>query len=662
MSLLQSIHNIPEICAQLGTTDVVLSPGSRCAPLTIAFARHPRIRVRTVPDERAAAFIGLGLAQAQRRAVALVCTSGTAGLNYAPAVAEAYFQQIPLVVFTADRPPEWIDQLDGQTIRQTDLYGAHAKGTFTFPADTSHADAAWHAARVVSEAIGLAEQFPAGPVQVNVPLREPFYPKAGEEIRYDAAVKIIRELPGRPQLPTAQVQELREALRSTRRVLVVGGQHPHDAELLLALRQFAAAWQVPVVGDLIANLHLPAAASYDQRLRPLGRHDVFMAVPEPGLKEALKPELLITFGQSLISKSLKLYLRQARPAQHWHIQPAGPVADTFQSLTKVVRTEPADFFTGLTSPPGPSLPHPLAPSPGGEGELAVETSAKKSAGSPLSVGEGGRGGEATRKLELATSSPSLLERGLGGEVPPRLLWPGTNPHLTDAEAATKAAYLRPWLAAENWAAGFLQEFLHQPNQPFNEFAALHRCLRQVPDRAALHLANSMAVRYANILGLPAGRQVEVFANRGTSGIDGCTSTAVGAALAHPDRPVVLVTGDVAFFYDRNALWHNYPVPNLRVVLLNNHAGGIFRLIDGPRQQPELEEFFETRQVLRAENTARDFGLRYLAVSSFAELESALPVFFAPESGAALLEITTDSKTNADFFEHYRSLVRTSFSS
>jgi 2-succinyl-5-enolpyruvyl-6-hydroxy-3-cyclohexene-1-carboxylate synthase len=135
---------------------------------------------------------------------------------------------------------------------------------------------------------------------------------------------------------------------------------------------------------------------------------------------------------------------------------------------------------------------------------------------------------------------------------------------------------------------------------------------------------------------------------------------VGTALAQPNRPVVLLTGDVAFFYDRNALWHNYPLPNLRIVLFNNHAGGIFRLIDGPRQQPELEEFFETHQALTAENTAGDFGLRYFPVSTFAELESALPVFFAPKGGAALLEITTDSATNAAFFEHYRTSVRTSF--
>ncbi|GGG47814.1 2-succinyl-5-enolpyruvyl-6-hydroxy-3-cyclohexene-1-carboxylic-acid synthase [Hymenobacter glacieicola] len=646
MSSLQAVHNIPEICAQLGITDVVLSPGSRCAPLTIAFARHPAITVRTVPDERVAAFIGLGLAQAQRRAVALVCTSGTAGLNYAPAVAEAYFQQIPLVVFTADRPPEWIDQLDGQTIRQADLYGAHAKGTFTFPADTTHPDAHWHAGRIVSEAIGLAEQFPAGPVQVNVPLREPFYPKAGEQLQFQP-VKVTRELPGRPQLPAAALQELREAVQTTGRVLVVAGQHPASAELLLAVRQFAAAYQVPVVGDLIANLHLPAAPNFDQRLRPLGRQDVFMAVPEPGLKAALKPELLITFGQSLISKALKLYLRTAKPTQHWHVQPAGAVADTFQSLTKVVRMEPTDFFAALLAEAPRSTTNSIGVSE--SSDLSSIHSATTTSTPYVTTPNHTAAPDATRVA--AAPAPT---------GPVRLVWPGSGAHLSEAAASAKAAYLKPWLAAENWAEGFLQKFMQQPNQPFNEFTAIYRALQLLPDHTALHLANSMAVRYANILGLPAGRTAEVFANRGTSGIDGCTSTAIGAALAQPDRPVVLLTGDVAFFYDRNAFWHNYPTPNLRVILLNNHAGGIFRLIDGPRQQPELEEFFETRQPLTAENTARDFHLHYHTARTFTELESALPVFFAPESGASLLEITTDSPTNAEFFEQYRAAVKSSF--
>ncbi len=587
MSALQAVHNIPEICARHGITDVILSPGSRSAPLTLAFARHPAYRgkVRVVPDERAAAFIGLGIAQATRRPVVLVCTSGTAGLNYAPAVAEAFFQQIPLLILTADRPPEWIDQLDGQTIRQRNLYGAHAKGAFDFPSDTTHPDAKWHAERLINEAINLAQAAPAGPVQVNIPLREPFYPK--EEIEYEQEVKVIRDsayaFPAATPLPGAL-----QNLKAAGRIVVVAGQHPLDADLEAALRTLAHDHGIPVVADIIANVSgeagLPAAQLAEEASAmpeavdfALHRHDVFLAGLSAEAKAALRPDLLITFGQSLISKSLKLFLREAAPRQHWHVQASGPVADTFRRTTEIIRLAPTTFLKALAS----------------------------------------------------------------SELPP-------------------AGLGQVWHDADQAANDMLRRFFGQPAD-FNEFSAFHHVLAALAANTALHLANSMAVRYANILGIPRGRQIEVFANRGTSGIDGCTSTAVGAALAQPGRPVVLLTGDVAFFYDRNAFWHNYPTPNLRVVLFNNHGGGIFRLIDGPRQQPELEEFFETRQSLTAENTARDFGLRYLPVSTFAELEAALPVFFATEGGAAILEIFTDSKTNAAFFEQYRSAVKTAFS-
>ncbi|OWP64238.1 2-succinyl-5-enolpyruvyl-6-hydroxy-3-cyclohexene-1-carboxylic-acid synthase [Hymenobacter amundsenii] len=596
MSSLQAVHNIPEICAQHGITDVVLSPGSRSAPLTLAFARHPAYqgKLRVVPDERAAAFIALGIAQATRRPVVLVCTSGTAGLNYAPAVAEAFFQQIPLLILTADRPPEWIDQLDGQTIRQRNLYGAHAKGAFDFPPDTSHPDAKWHAGRIINEAINLTQAAPAGPVQVNIPLREPFYPK--EEIEYEQDVKIIRddELGG-TRSHTSLDLGVYQLLKPEMRILVVMGQQPANAKLTAAVAKFAAVFGAPVVSDVIGNLtgmvplrenasevgsaYFPAVSS----LLPapaeqfITHQDVFLAGLSAADKNALQPDLLITCGQSLISKSLKLFLRTAKPKEHWHIQASGPVADTFGSLTQVVRCAPADFFARWES----------------------------------------------------------------AELPVREI-------------------LQPWQQAETTATAFLAAFFTADDQPFNEFSAFHQVLSTLLNRTALHLANSMAVRYANILGIPQGRQIEVFANRGTSGIDGCTSTAVGAALAQPAQPVVLLTGDVAFFYDRNAFWHNYPTPNLRVVLFNNHGGGIFRLIDGPRQQPELEEFFETRQTLTAENTARDFGLRYFPVATFTELEAALPVFLAAEGGAAILEIFTDSKTNAAFFEQYRTAVKLAF--
>jgi 2-succinyl-5-enolpyruvyl-6-hydroxy-3-cyclohexene-1-carboxylate synthase len=615
MKSIQAVFNIAEICARHGITDVILSPGSRSAPLTLAFARHPAYRgkLRVVPDERAAAFIGLGIAQATRRPVVLVCTSGTAGLNYAPAVAEAFFQQIPLLILTADRPPEWIDQLDGQTIRQRNLYGAHAKGTFDFPADTTHTDAKWHAERLLNEAINLTLAGPAGPVHVNVPLREPFYPKAGEEMDYELGVKVIRDDRSNTILPPAEILDLRRQLRAAGRVLVVAGQQADAPSLAAALYEFAQVRQVAVVADSIANLgNVPAVR----------HHDVFLAGLSPTQKATLKPDLLITFGQSLISKSLKLFLREAAPAQHWHLQVAGEVADTFRSLTRIIRVQPAVFFQQLTV-------------------YETKDYNRAEASSPISF-------LSLREAQRATEAPDAAQDAAA-------------PGLAPAAAPGPPEADLTWPLAETAATHFLSQFFAAADQPFNEFSAFRLALASLPEGTALHLANSMAVRYANIIGLPNGRQIDVFANRGTSGIDGCNSTAVGAALAQPARPVVLLTGDVAFFYDRNAFWHNYPTPNLRVVLFNNHGGGIFRLIDGPRQQPELEEFFETHQALTAENLCRDFDFRYLPVWSFDELNAALPVFFAAPGGAAVLEIFTDSETNAAFFEEYRTAVKQAFS-
>ena len=157
---MQSIYNIAEICAQKNVKEVVISPGSRSAPLTLAFARHPEINTRTISDERSAAFIALGIAQQTKQTSALVCTSGSAAYNYAPAVAEAYYQQIPLLILTADRPPEWIDQQDGQTIRQEGIFGKHVKRSFVLPVDDGYEDTAWFIERTISEAINLTQEKP----------------------------------------------------------------------------------------------------------------------------------------------------------------------------------------------------------------------------------------------------------------------------------------------------------------------------------------------------------------------------------------------------------------------------------------------------------------------------------------------------------------------
>ncbi len=562
-----AILELVQICALKSVENVVLSPGSRCAPLTIAFARHPKIQVRTVPDERSAAFLGLGIAQQTKKTVALVCTSGTAAYNYAPAVAEAFYQQIPLLILTADRPPEWIDQLDGQTIRQSHLYGNHVKKSFDFPVETQHPDGQWHANRIVNEALNLAAAFPPGPVHLNVPLREPFYPEAGEKLTFKGDVRIIREDTPENTLTDSAMQEIKSELANYRRVLVVAGQGQENLELHQKITAFCRATGAVFVTDIISN--------QQKEGNTISYHDVFLGAKQLQNAENLRPDLLITFHQSLISKNLKIFLRAQSGLQHWHVQPAGYVADTFQRLTRIIRTSSEAFFENLTA-----------------------------------------------------SDDGLLQ-----VFPP---------------------FTQAWQALNRKAKTVLEEF--QEGSSFGEFWAAYQLLRHLPDGNLLHLANSMSVRYANLIGVADKSNVQVFANRGTSGIDGSTSTAVGSALS-TDALVVLLTGDMAFLYDRNALWHNYLPKNLRILVLNNHGGGIFRMIEGPRSQPELEPFFETNQRLTAQKTAEDVGLRYTLVLNKEAFRQALPDFFNAQAGPQLLEVETDSALNYDVFAQYREKVQ-----
>ena len=169
------VRDLVEVLAQKGVKHVVISPGSRNAPLILSFNRHPNFICHSVVDERCAAFFALGIAQQTRVPVAICCTSGSAALNFSPAIAEAYYQKIPLLILTADRPKEWIDQMDGQTIRQSNIYSNYIKGSFDFPVDIYGQDDRWYVQRMANEAIELT-QFPeSGPVHVNLPFREPLY-------------------------------------------------------------------------------------------------------------------------------------------------------------------------------------------------------------------------------------------------------------------------------------------------------------------------------------------------------------------------------------------------------------------------------------------------------------------------------------------------------
>jgi 2-succinyl-5-enolpyruvyl-6-hydroxy-3-cyclohexene-1-carboxylate synthase len=547
-----AIHQLAALCSAKGIEQV--------------FLRSGKFTCYTISDERSAAFIALGLAQQSRKPVVVVCTSGSAAYNLAPAVAEAFFQHVPLIVITADRPHEWIDQLDGQTIRQQNLYGGHVKRFAELPHDYAHADATWYANRVTNEMINLALEFPQGPVHLNAPFREPLYPSIAEKDMTAQQPRVIEHTPAVGSLGEPVWEEILKKVNQYRKILVVSGQRIPDPGSESALGSFFRQHRWPLAGDILSNLHtIPGFC---------GHADTFLGQLPEKLKVTLKPDLVITMGQSLVAKNLKVFLRQFAPQEHWHLQPGGAVADTFQNLTRILRIDPSTFFA-----------------------------------------------------ELNRRAPE--------------------------QQVAHRVYGEEWQQHELQARNSVQDFFAKHDQ--GEFAFVNHLLHSLPDRCNLHLANSMSVRYANHVGLLENQKgIQVYSNRGTSGIDGCTSTAAGHALAS-QVPNVLLTGDQAFFYDRNAFWHNYPLQNLYVVVLNNHGGIIFNLIDGPAGLPEGEEYFITRQPLRAKALAQEFGYTYSE-----GINPSWKDFFQPGNDVKIHEVETSQSMNKSAFEAFRKYIKKSY--
>lgn len=565
MSDYQAIDNIAELLVQKGITYAVLCPGSRCAPLTLAFVRHPRLRVFVIPDERSAGFIALGIAQQLSNPVAIVCTSGTAAYNFAPAVAEAFFSETPLLVFTADRPAEWIAQQDGQTIYQYDIFGKHVKQSFQLPQTYGHADEQWAINRIVNEAVNLCRMPAPAPVHVNAPFREPLYPNPEEVTQYDNNVRVIKHEPPRYALDESLISDLKSDWNASQRILVVAGQLERNERLCAALQKLAS-YKIPVVADIISNLHgVPGVIGHAEMILPGVRDQ---------RKAALYPDLLITFGKGVLSKQLKKFLREGTVRAHWHISD-GLFADSFQSITRYIQVNALQWWESYND---------------------VKSRHENS------------------QSEFFTG------------------W-------QDAEVRARLAMT---------AAG---------REDRGELVFVQQLIPQIPPGCNLHLANSMSVRYANLADWKELHPtVRVYANRGTSGIDGCSSTAVGHSLV-ADQLNILITGDMAFFYDRNAFWHNYPVDHLRIILLNNHGGSIFSLIDGPQQLPELDEFFITRQRLTAKNLCEEYGFEYKCVDISDQAKIKIDDFFKPGGGVKVLEATSSTEVNRSVYSIFQNHIK-----
>ncbi|MGB0198981.1 MAG: 2-succinyl-5-enolpyruvyl-6-hydroxy-3-cyclohexene-1-carboxylate synthase [Flavobacteriaceae bacterium] len=571
---------VVEALAGFDIQDIVISPGSRNAPITLGLTSHPYFKTYSTVDERSAGFFALGMAQQHQKPVALLCTSGSALLNYYPAVAEAFYSDIPLVVLSADRPSYRIDIGDGQTLRQDGVFERMLIDQAHLQQDVSHAtDTILQSNRqtIIAEGLdkdGLGELqkgvdqnnkkqlekvltaaiIQKGPVHINIPMEEPLYEY--REASSDLPVNPVK-VPGKTQ--DISLSEMHRIWKEANSVLVLAGCASPDVLSKESQNNLAADGRVVVLTEITSNLsHSDFYAHIDQLIAPV--EDLPNATAHFA---SLQPDLLVTFGGMIVSKKVKSFLRNHPPKKHLHIDPK-KAYDTYYADVEHVKCLPNQFFQ----------------------KISVDSNEDNS-------------------------------------------------------------YKNRWKNLSEIRRSSHHNFFQ--NAPFSDFKAIGTIMKSVPDNYHIQWANSTPIRYAMFFPVPKGSHS--FCNRGTSGIEGSVSTAVGAAVAS-NRPTLLITGDLSFFYDANALWQSHLPNTLRIIVINNRGGGIFRILPGEKNTPTFQKYFETRHDLSVKHLARQHRCAYSKAKSLLGLHWKLRSFYKPSRRPKILEINTPSEINDKVLMEY----------
>ncbi len=563
---------------------IIISPGSRNAPLTIGFTNDPFFKCYSLVDERCAAFFALGIAQHLLEPVAVICTSGSALLNYYPAVAEAYYSRLPLIVVSADRPKHLIGIGDGQTINQKQVYENHIlcsanlkldlKDEKNIPANEElpiiknledkferllglQKDIQTFNEESINTAINMAIQ-KKGPVHINVPFDEPLYETVDKLLVAPEDIKV--------SLKPKPIDDyvLRTCLEywngAKRKLILIGCSRPNTIEQKW-LDELSEDESVIVMTETTSNLHHPSFfPNIDQIIAPLDDTE----------KEQLKPDILLTFGGLIVSKKIKALLRKFQPSQHWHID-SETAYDTFFCLKQHIETTPNVFFSRFL----PQITHYV-----------------------------------------------------------------------------KSTYRDDWMLIKQKRQAKQKQYIKEI--PFSDLKVFDILVKSLSNNTILQSSNSSTIRYLQLFTLK--KSIEVYCNRGTSGIDGSTSTAIGFASVAP-KQTIFITGDLSFFYDSNALWNRYIPKNFRIILINNRGGGIFRILPGPKNTEVFDDFFETTHHLTARELCIMYGFAYESVSNEPDLKQALVKFYTKSKSPKLLEIFTPRLENDTVLLNYFDFIK-----
>ncbi|MCH5319029.1 MAG: 2-succinyl-5-enolpyruvyl-6-hydroxy-3-cyclohexene-1-carboxylic-acid synthase [Paramuribaculum sp.] len=550
-------RNLADLLVAHGVEAVFSSPGSRNAPIIVALSSKEELNITPVVDERVAAFMALGYSLISNRPVALVCTSGTALLNFLPAVAESFYRKVPLIVISADRPVEWIDQDDSQTIRQLGVLDNFVKKSYDID-DRDDVSSLWYANRQINDALLLAVNGRKSPVHINIRLCEPLNGLINQKSH--ERVRVISQITPREDIETALSRQLASDIASPRKIMIIAGFNSPDNTLNKALNKIAALPNFIILTETISNLH---GADFISSI------DTVLSVMSDDSKRVMAPDVVITLGGALVSRHVKTYIRNSKIKEHWHVGLSHTTIDCFCSLTRRIEMEPAIFFRQLAS--------------------------------------------------------------------------GLQPHRIPSD------YKQKWLEIRDFALKTHDDF--SVRAPWSDFKAFAILTELLPRDCNLQISNGTPIRYMQLF---AGKRFHRSdCNRGVSGIDGATSTSVGAAMAAPDRLTVLISGDMGAQYDIGALTYAHKIPNFRMVVIMNGGGSIFRFIGSTENLPQMEQYLAINNTFPIKELAEAYGIRYFEAASPQDLNDVFPKFIdRQQKSAALLAIYTPIDDNATILKKY----------
>ncbi|MAU49379.1 MAG: 2-succinyl-5-enolpyruvyl-6-hydroxy-3-cyclohexene-1-carboxylate synthase [Flavobacteriaceae bacterium] len=566
-------------CLKFDFFDVVISPGSRNVPLAIGFASNKKFKCYSIVDERSAAFFALGLSQKSKKPTILVCTSGSALLNYYPAVAEAYYSEIPLIILSADRPEYKINIGDGQTINQSNVFEKNILYSNSLKQDCSHATVEIiksNLQKIVNdeadfskieklqksvqknnqEIIEIAFNLSINkmqPVHLNVPMEEPLYEFNDSP---SISVKVKKKTEKKPSL--TDLDNFYKVINKASKIMILIGVSDGNILSKKSIQKINSCSSIIVMKEHTSNVFNESFISNIDRL--IG--PIELQSKSDSVFDELSPEIVISLGGMIVSKKLKSFLRNYKPRKHFHIG-NNISKDSFYSGVKHIKTTANKFF---------------------------------------------------ENIDLNKSDSKYFDK-----------WNRLN--------SSKLDLHNQYMKVINFS-------------DLKVFEILTNC---IPKKYNIQVSNSTPIRYFQLFDLK--NKNMMFANRGTSGIDGSTSTAIGSSIQN-DSPVLLVTGDLSFFYDVNALWNNHIPKNFRIIIINNSGGGIFKILPGFKENNLFSEFIETQHNLSARLIAKMFNFNYTRVSTKFGLNLYLRTFFKNSKKPKILEIKTSSVKSTKILKDY----------